>query len=130
MIGRTRASLSPIRMSLLIDAAGELAGAVILAVAGAQLADAFSLDRAYIWLASGIFLAATVGIAGLVAVRVESRELVLGLAGSNIAAGLAGWIALILMWSAIDPGGRWVLAAAADSFILVGILELLALRRR
>lgn len=128
MLARKLASLSPIRTSLLIDAVCELAAAVTLAVAGARIADAFNLDRAYVWLAAGIFAAATLGIGALVAARVESRELVLGLAGSNISAGLAGWIALALAWGSIDPGGRWILAAAADTFVLVGILELLVFR--
>lgn len=101
----------------------------MLAVFGEQIADQFDTDRALAWILAGVFLAAGIGVGVLAIVNLESRELVWALAFGNIAAGLAGWLVFTGWAGDFDTGGRWILSAAANSFILVGLLEALALRR-
>jgi hypothetical protein len=90
------------------------------------------------WLAIGTGVAVGVGVAFLGAAAViaflarnvaERRSAVQALAIGNIAAGSAGWLLLVLAWGAFDPPGRSLLGAASDAFILLGVLELMALRR-
>jgi hypothetical protein len=88
-----------------------------------------NVDRIVIWIAAGIFLVAGTVIAVVVNADFESRELVWGLAIVNVAGGVGLWVLLGLAWGHFETGGRWVLGAVADMFILVGALEILALRR-
>lgn len=129
MVGRTRSLVSPVRLSLVLDAAVELVVASILVLANGSVADLLNLDSAIIWLAAAAFVLAAVGIAAIALADLESRELVWSLAAGNIFAGITGWLAFALFRGELDPGGRWLLTAAADMFIVVGLLEILALRR-
>jgi hypothetical protein len=69
------------------------------------------------------------GIALVPLARKPAPVAVIALAWANIIGGSATWLVLTLAWGSIAPEGRWVLAAIADSFIVIGVAELLALRR-
>ena len=129
MVGRTRSLLSPVRLALGLDAGCELAGALVLSLASGRVADLFNVDSAYVWLAAAVFLLAAIGVASVALIDIESRELVWALAAGNIFAGIAGWLVFAAFRDELDPGGRWLLTAAADTFIVIGLLEFLALRR-
>ena len=126
---RLRINRSPVHTALWIDAAFELvAGAAILGFS-APLARWLDVERSLLFIVTGIFLAAAVAV-GLIALKpLPSRPLVSGLGALNLIGGLAIWCVLALTWTSIAAEGRWVGAALADSFIAVGILEFLALRR-
>ncbi len=124
----SRTARNPLRLALWCDVLFE-------AVVGIGL---FALgDRVSSWLAiSGaarvsiglVFLAAAVGLLPL-ALAPHGRAVRI-LAVGNMAAGLAGWVALIAAWGALEPSGRWLLGAASDAAILIGLAEYLALRRQ
>ncbi|HEX6030837.1 MAG TPA: hypothetical protein VFY90_05345 [Tepidiformaceae bacterium] len=120
---------SPVRSALLLDAAFELVGAAMMVVAGGTFADLLNVNRIVLWIAAGVFLAAGIGIAAAVNADFESRELVWSLAVANIAGGVVLWVLLGVAWGHFEAGGRWLLGAVADMFILVGVLEIVALRR-
>lgn len=120
---------TPVRTAVLLDAAFEFVVAVALVLAGGALADAFNVDRIVMWIAAGVFLAAALAIGGPVFTAHESRDFVGILAIANIVGGVALWALLGVFWGHFEPGGRWALVAVADMFILIGILEIVALRR-
>lgn len=128
MAGRTQSRLGPVHLALLVDAAFELGVALALVFAGKRLADLLNLDSGWVWLFAAVFALAAATIAVIV-VTGYSRELVWSLAAANIAGGLVLWLMFLFVRGQLDPGGRWMLAAVADSFLLVGLLEVLALWR-
>lgn len=73
------------------------------------------------------------GVAVALAVAAISRRTSFGfvrvLAWANIAGGVGLWLLLFGAWGHFPAEGRWILAAAGDSFIAIGVLELVALRR-
>jgi hypothetical protein len=129
MLTRTLTRLGPVRAALYVDAGFELAVAVLLVVLAPVWADLFNVDQAVIWVAAAVFLLAAVGVGLIAAMEFESRELVYALAAANIAGGLVLWLMFALMRDDFDPGAQWAVAAVADAFILIGLLEILALRR-
>ncbi|MCL4242091.1 MAG: hypothetical protein KJ048_12135 [Dehalococcoidia bacterium] len=105
------------------------AGAVLLATA--TFADRwFDLSTATLYVAAALFFVAAVAILPLARADEPSRQAVTGLASANIAGGALGWLALLLWWDRFEGEGRWLLAFAADAFIVLGAAELIALRRR
>ena len=129
MASRTAPRLNPVRLALYADAAFELVVAALLAAWSSHWADLFNVDQGVIWAAAAIFLLAAVGIGLIAMLQIESRELVWALAGTNIVGGVGLWLLFLLLRDDFDDGARWAIAAVADSFILVGLLEILALRR-
>ncbi|MEX0782571.1 MAG: hypothetical protein WD557_07975 [Dehalococcoidia bacterium] len=129
MAARALAAPGPVRLALYADAAFELIVAVLLAVWASTWADLFNVDEAIIWLAALVFLMAALGVGLIAVLQVEVRELVYSLAGANIAGGVVLWAFFAILRDDFDPGAQWAIAAVADSFILIGLLEILALRR-
>jgi hypothetical protein len=106
-----------------------LAGGLLLATA--TLADRwFDLPATTIYVLAAVFFVAAVAIVPLARADAPSRQAVTGLALANIAGGVLGWLALSLWWDRFESEGRWLLAFAADAFIVLGAAELIALRRR
>jgi hypothetical protein len=52
------------------------------------------------------------------------------LAFANIAGGAALWLGAMLNWDRFESEGAWLIAAIADAFVVVGLLELFALRQQ
>lgn len=104
-------------------------GAVLLATA--TFADRwFDLSTATIYLLAAVFFIAAVAIVPLARAEQPSARAVTSLAWANIAGGAAGWLVLLLRWDHFEAEGRWLLMFAADAFLVLGVAELIALRRR
>jgi len=122
---------SPIlRPILWVDAAVELVvGVFLLGLVGSPH-EWLDVSRSASVVASIVFLVAALAV-GFLALRVESSlAYVRYLAYANIVGGVVVWLALLIRWGEFDSEGRWLASAVADMFILLGVLELLALRRR
>lgn len=124
---RSRIAGDAVRLSMWLDAACELAGAIVLLLLAGAIANSTTIAREAAIVASGVFLAAAI-VVGVMAAggRRSSARL---LAGANIAGGALLWAVLAARWGEWDAGARWLLAAMSDSFLLIGALELVALRR-
>lgn len=106
-----------------------LAGAVLLATA--TFADRwFDLPTTTIYILAAAFFVAAVALVPMARADEPSRRGVTGLAWANIAGGVLAWLALLIWWDRFESEGRWLLAFAADAFIVLGAAELIALRRR
>lgn len=104
-------------------------GAVLLATA--TFADRwFDLASATIYVLAAVFFMAAVTIVPLARAEQPSARAVTSLAWANIAGGAAGWLVLLLRWDHFEAEGRWLLMFAADAFLVLGVAELIALRRR
>ncbi len=126
MTSRPRIARDPVSLSMWLDAACELAGAIVLVVLAGAIEGSTGIAREVAFIAAGVFLVAAVVVA--VMARGGRRSSAKLLAGANIAGGLVLWVAVALRWGELEAGARWVLAAMGDSFILIGALEALALR--
>jgi hypothetical protein len=117
-----------LRAILLADAAVELAcGAALLAFA-AQFEAWFGLPSVVVYGLAAVFLLAAAYPAWL-AMGKTSPAPISTLAWANVAGGTVGWLAFPFLWGYFEPEGRWVFAAVCDTFIALGVAELLALRR-
>ncbi len=126
----TRGQAPLLNRVLWADVAFEaVAGAVLLATA--TFADRwFDLSTTIIYIVAAVFFVAAVAIVPLARAAEPSRKGVTGLAWANIAGGVLAWLALLIWWDRFESEGRWLLAFAADAFIVLGAAELIALRRR
>jgi hypothetical protein len=118
-----------VRKLLWADAALELVIAVALVGILGDPAEWLDVSPAAVWVAAGVFLVAAAAVAGLAAWRSTTRGLVQQLAVANVLGGMAVWAVALAFWGRFEVEGRTLVALAADGFILVGILEWLALRR-
>lgn len=109
------------------DVALELIVAVLCLALAGSAAGWFAVDRVVFYVAGAVFAAAALVIVPL-ALK-PGANLAAPLGWANIAGGCAAWVVLALAWGTFAAEGRWVLAAVADSFIAVGVLELVAVRR-
>lgn len=125
----TRRQVPLLNRVLWADVAFEaLAGAVLLATA--TFADRwFDLPTTTIYILAAAFFVAAVAIVPMARADEPSRQAVAGLALANIAGGVLAWVALLIWWDRFESEGRWLLAFAADAFIVLGAAELIALRR-
>jgi len=106
-----------------------VAGGVLLATA--TIADRwFDLSTTTIYVLAAVFLVAAVALVPLARSAEPPAHAVTALAWANIAGGLVGWLALLLWWDRFETEGRWLLAFAADGFLVIAAAELIALRRR
>ncbi|MFN8507964.1 MAG: hypothetical protein U0547_10415 [Dehalococcoidia bacterium] len=126
MTSRPRIARDPLSLSMWLDAACELAGAVVIVLLAGAIEGSTGLARELAYVSAGVFLVAAV-VVGVMA-RGGRRSSARLLAGGNIAGGVVLWVAVAARWGDLEPGARWVLAAMGDSFILIGALEWLALR--
>ena len=122
--------LAPIVRKLLwADAALELAIAVALVGVLGDPAEWLDVSPAAVWIAAGVFFAAAVAVAGLALWRSTTSGVVKQLALANVIGGVAVWVVALAFWGRFEVEGRTLVALAADGFILVGILEWMALRQ-
>lgn len=76
-----------------------------------------------------VFVAAAAGIALLARPPRPNAGAVRALAVANVAGGALLWALVILAWTHLPPLARAASGAVADGCLVLGILELLALRR-
>ncbi|MCC6387918.1 MAG: hypothetical protein IT302_11110 [Dehalococcoidia bacterium] len=125
MTSRPRIARDPVSLSMWLDAACEVAGAVVIVVLAGAIEGSTGIAREVAYLSAGVFLVAAVTVAVMAhGGRRSSAGL---LAGANMVGGVVLWVAVAARWGDLEPGARWVLAAMGDSFILIGALEALAL---
>jgi|GEM_PF-2524957 len=124
-------AISPLTRKLLwADAAIEaVIAAVLLGVVG-RPHWWLNVDRTVTLTGAAVFAVAAVAIGLAAWNRRTSAEFVQYLAFANIVGGLAVWAIAILRWDRFEDEGRSLVGAGADAFILIGIMELVALRRR
>lgn len=85
-----------------------------------------------LWVAAGAagLAAVSAGLfVGLTRLRPVSRQLVWGFAVGNLAAAPVVWLAALLAWLPLTPGGNWGLAACADAMLVLGLYQLYLLRK-
>jgi hypothetical protein len=124
----SRIRLPSLRSTLVLDAAFEYAAGAALIVFAARFGGWLGIHPSICIAVGAVFMAAGVAISFLAAAREIDRPLARALAFANVAGGAAGWIAFVAAWPWLDPEGRWLLGMASDAFIVVGLLELRALR--
>lgn len=130
MVHTANARVAPIvRKVLWADAVLELIlGFILLGLAG-DPAGWLGTGTTVTFVAALVFVAAAVGVGVLAWLPSTSPETVRYLAFANIAGGVAVWGMTLLRWNDLTVEGRTLTGAAADAFILVGVLELVALAR-
>lgn len=128
-LSATNAISPTVRGVLWADAGLELLVAAVLIGFPGPAEDWLHLHPAVSLSLAGIFLAAGIALAAAAQSRRTIGAFVRFLAWANIAGGTAVWLLLLDAWGYFPAEGRWMLAAAGDSFIVIGILELIALRR-
>jgi hypothetical protein len=107
-----------------------VAGAVVAALSG-LLSEWWNVPRAELFVGGLSFL--VIGPAllfGLNRIRPASRGLVLSFGVSNLLLAPTLWVAAALGWLPLSAAGNWALAGAGDVAIVLGIWQLVALRRR
>jgi hypothetical protein len=124
--GRNRGFI-PLRPLLVADAGFELLAAIALAAAAGPLSRWLDISSIAAYALAAIFLAAAAGVGYLARQPAPERAVVRALALANVLGGALGWVLLTLAWGSFDPPGRAVLGSAADVFVGLGVLELLAL---
>jgi hypothetical protein len=112
-----------------LDAALELVIAAALLAAFSPIAGWFDIAAGWVMGIGLVFAAAALAIGLLARSPNTSDSTVRALIMGNVAGGTAGWAILLFAWTSIDIEGRWLLGAASDSFILIAVLEMVALRR-
>lgn len=126
-----RETLSPlIRKVLWADAAVELIVAIVLTGAVGRVHWWLNVERPVTLTAAAVFLAAGVAVGWLAWSASTSPALVRYLAFANIAGGAALWLGAMLNWDRFESEGAWLIAAVADAFVVIGLLELFALRQQ
>ena len=126
-----RRELTPLlRRILWADAAVELALAIVLTGVVGRVHWWLNVERPVTVIAAAVFGAAAALVALMAWSRRTSPELVQYVAFANVVGGLAVWLGTVLNWDRFEPEGLWLIAAAANAFIILGALELIALRRR
>lgn len=120
---------SIVRRVLFADAAVEgVVGLVLLGLVGRPHVW-LDVDRRVTLIAAAVFFVATAAIAVAAVVPGTPRAFVRQVAFANVAGGVAIWGLALLDWDRFRPEGQWLIGATADAFIVVGALELIALRR-
>ena len=127
----SRSSLSPlIRKILWADAAVETVVALVLTGVLGRVHWWLNVERPVTLIAAAIFLTAAIAVGFAARYPKTSPEFVRYLAFANIAGGAALWLGAMLNWDRFEPEGAWLIAATADAFVVLGLLELFGLRRR
>ncbi len=120
---------SIIRKVLFADAALEfIIGVALLGFVGSP--DRWmDVDRGVTLVAAGVFLVAAIAVLVMALMPRTSRAAVQYLAFGNLTGGIAIWLFTILNWDRFLPEGHWFIGATADAFVLIGLLEFVALWR-
>ncbi|MBI2766563.1 MAG: hypothetical protein HYX53_11725 [Chloroflexi bacterium] len=127
--GAERPVPGALRWILAADAVFEFGAAAAMAVFAGQFARWLATAPAVFYVLAAAFAVAGGAITWLASRSVLPAEVLRLLARANILGGVVGWGLLIAIWRSFDPEGRWILGAAADSFIAIGLAEMLALRK-
>lgn len=85
------------------------------------------VDRIGTLIAAGVFVVMAGGVLALALYPYTSRSTVQYLAFGNVTGGLAVWAMAVAEWDRFTPAGQWFVGATADAFVLVGLLEFVAL---
>jgi hypothetical protein len=117
----------PLTTILWADAGLEFLVALVCFALAGPASNWLGIPEAALYVAGVVFVVA--GIAIIPLARKPSVVGVTALGWANIIGGAALWVVLALAWGSVAAEGRWVLAAVADSFIVVGVAELFALRK-
>jgi hypothetical protein len=117
------------RLVLAADVLFEVAVGATLLLLREDAAAWFGIPEGVVVAIGVVFLATAVPIGLLALQPTPDRGLVAGLGWANVAGGVAGWLVFALAFGHFEPAGRWLLAAASDTAILIGAAELFALRR-
>lgn len=105
-------------------------GAVVAALSG-PLGDWWNVPRAELLVGGLAFLVGGIVLLfGLNAIRPTSRGLVLSFGVSNLLLAPSLWAAAALGWLPLSTAGNWALAGAGDVALVLGVWQLIALRRR
>lgn len=112
-----------------LDIAFEFAIGLALLAAFRPVAGWLNVRESFILAGGAVFVVTGALIWSLTRGPIAERR-VRALALANIAGGFAGWLVLVATWPRFEGEGRWLLGFVADSTILLGVAELLLLRRR
>ncbi|MGE0598396.1 MAG: hypothetical protein AB7J35_01050 [Dehalococcoidia bacterium] len=120
---------SIVRRILMADAALEaIVGVALLGLVGSPHRW-MDIDRSVTLIAAGVFFVAAVGVLAIALLPGTTRATVQYLAFGNVAGGLAIWLFTALNWDRFLSEGHWFIGATADAFLLIGLLEFVALWR-
>lgn len=117
-----------LRAILLADAAVELVCGVALLAFAAEFEAWFGVPSVAVYALVAVFFLAAAYPAWL-AIGKTSAAAIRALAWANVAGGTVGWVAFPFLWGYFEPEGRWVFAAVCDTFIALGVAQLIVLRR-
>ena len=117
------------RKILWADAAVELVVAFVLTGAVGRVHWWLNVERPVTFVAAAVFIAAAIAVGWMAWSEKTSPAAVRYLAFANIAGGAALWLGTILNWDRFESEGAWLIAAVADAFVVLGLLELFALRQ-
>ena len=106
-----------------------VAGAVVAALSG-PLGQWWNMPPAELFVGGLSFLlGGVVLLFGLHRIRPTARGLVLGFGVSNLLLAPTLWAAASLGWLPLSGAGNWALAGAGDVALVLGVWQLIALRR-
>lgn len=128
---RSEAAILPSlqRKLLAADAAVEaVVGFLLLGIIG-RPARWLDLPEGVLLVAASVFFVAAIALAAAALSRSTSLSFVRQLAWTNIVGGALVWVWIAFNWGTFEPEGTSLAILAADSFILLGVLEWLAGRR-
>ncbi len=118
-----------VRRLLYLDAAIEFLFAVALTGLIGRVHFWLNVERPATLAGAVVFAVAGVAVLGLAIWRATPESAVRALATANVGGGVAVWVAALLNWSRFESEGQWLVIFAADLFIALGVLQLLALRK-
>ena len=118
----------PLTTLLAADAAIEIACGLALLAWRERFQAWFGINEIAVYSTAAVFLAAAIVPIAFI-VSHASRPNVSALAWANVVGGAAGWLLFPFVWSYFEPEGRWIFAAVCDTFIALGVAQLIALRR-
>ncbi|MEO8540835.1 MAG: hypothetical protein ABI577_13930 [bacterium] len=123
-------NLQPIaRRLLLVDAGFEAVAAVLLSGLVGRAHWWLNVEKSVTLSGAIVFAVVAIGLAAASFAKATDERFLRGLAFANIGGGLAIWVAAGLKWSQFEPGGHWLVAFIADGCLLLGVLQVLVLRR-
>src|SRR5262245_17849380 len=112
-----------LRAVLFLDALMEFAGAGILLGGSEQVAEWFGVDEERFQAAGTLLVVTGIVVTVFAVVAHKWPTLVRVIGALNIAGGATAWLALLLAWDGIEPGGSWLLSVAGDALVAIGLAE-------
>ncbi|MGB6206237.1 hypothetical protein [Mycobacterium sp.] len=106
-----------------------VAGAIVAALSG-PIGHWWNVPRAELLVGGLAFVVGGPALLfGLNRIRPTARGLVLGFGVSNLLLAPAMWAAAALGWLPLSAAGNWALGSAGDVALVLGVWQLIALRR-